>query len=131
MLWISFCCVFFVLFGRISAGTIAKRNAGNFTAEVCSYTFNVVAGTGETLPSGISNGSLAQLTSSMTSHYADVDAKLDAILAALAQHDDDTGDDDDNASGGNVGVVYKRWGRKECPENATLLYEGNAILNEN
>ena len=112
-----------VAIGR--AGTIAKRNAENNTAEVCSYTFNVVAGTGETLSSGPSGGGLAQLGSSVTSQLADLEAKLDALLAGQAKHDDDTEDDDNGDSGGSTGVVYKRWGRKECPANATLIYKGN------
>ena len=58
-----------------------------------------------------------------------MDAMLDAILAALAQHERDTGNDDNNDSGSNVGVVYKRWGQKTCPENATLIYESIVMMN--
>ena len=53
-----------------------------------------------------------------------LNAALDTLVATLAEADNCTADDTSDANY-SIGVTYKRWGRTECPENATLVYEGS------
>ena len=71
--------------------------------------------------------SLEALQESVSEEHDEINAKLSAILALLAGADNctdgsDNGGEETTTTG--VGVNYKRWGRTECPENATLIYEG-------
>ena len=56
---------------------------------------------------------------------------LDILVTSLAEAGNST-DENSNTDGSDDGtgmhsggVTYKRWGRTECPENATLVYEGS------
>ena len=78
----------------------------------------------------------------MSAEYANITLLLQQILDLLADDaddydyyvdddmdadcEDDSADDEENSAPAAVvvGVNYKRWGRTECPENATLVYAG-------
>ena len=60
---------------------------------------------------------------------------LDILVTSLAEADNSTADENSDTNGSDDdtgmysgGVTYKRWGRTECPENATLVYEGSQKL---
>ena len=96
--------------------TIVKRSVDNSPA--CSYNVNVLA-TGETCPSGASDAALNRLRHAMHTQHANLEDKLNAILARVTHNRTESGD---HASGGGAAVNYKRWGRTTCPGTATLVY---------
>ena len=99
-----------------------RRSADDST--LCSYSFNVLASTGETCPSGPSADSLTELKNAITAQHADLEAKLDFLLSQLASNQTSTEDNGGGTGGGGGSVNYKRWGRTTCPDTATLVYEG-------
>ena len=104
------------LFPSSVSGAIVKRSADD--SSLCTYTFNVVASPGEACPSS-----------------APSDDALDEIQASLAYLNSWRSDLDSWRSDLNSwridlnsrladAVTYKRWGRKDCPDTARLVYEG-------
>ena len=84
--------------------------------------------------------SLDQLRNATTAQYEQLQAQhallkeaLDALLTSLAEAGNSTDENSNTDTTHNSsdtcaysgGVTYKRWGRTECPENATLVYEGS------
>ena len=101
------------------SGAIVKRSADD-SPQQCSYSFNVLANTGETCPSSApSDVTLAEIQASL----ADLTSML-AGMRALANTSAEATDEDGSSDSGGVRLTYKRWGRKECPDTATLVYEG-------
>ena len=100
------------------SGAIAKRSADD-SPQQCSYSFNVLANTGETCPSSApSDVTLAEIQASL--------ANLNIMLAGMKGLTNTSAESTEGHSSGDGGntLTYKRWGRKECPDTATLLYEG-------
>ena len=100
--------------------TIVKRSVDNSPA--CSYNVNVLA-TGETCPSGASDTALNRLRHAMHTQHANLEDKLNAILARVTHNCTESGDQA-SSGGGGAAVNYKRWGRTTCPGTATLVYAG-------
>ena len=100
-------------------GAIVKRSADD-SPQQCSYSFNVLANTGETCPSSApSDVTLAEIQASL--------AELTSMLTgmkALTNNSVEEETESRNSGRGRVRLTYKRWGRKECPDTATLVYEG-------
>ena len=113
------------------SGAIVKRSADD-SPQQCSYSFNVLASTGETCPSSApsADGNFTALATTISAQYADVENKLNAILARLGLDDNITEAASSGASsgGGGGGVNYKRWGRTTCPATSSLIYEGEGLL---
>ena len=104
------------------SGAIVKRSADD-SQQQCSYSFNVLANTGETCPSSApSDDRLANIEASL--------ADLTNMLAGIRGLTDNSSEstEDGSTGGGGVRLNYKRWGRKTCPDTATLVYEGEAAL---
>ena len=100
------------------SGAIAKRSADD-SPQQCSYSFNVLANTGETCPSSApSDVTLAEIQASL--------ADLTSMLTGMRGLTDTSSESTEGGSTGGGGgtLTYKRWGRKECPDTATLVYEG-------
>ena len=74
------------------SGAIVKRSADDSPQQQCSYSFNVLANTGETCPSFApsADGNLTALATTISAQYADVEDKLNAILARLGLDDNIT-----------------------------------------
>ena len=104
------------------SGAIAKRSADD-SPQQCSYSFNVLANTGETCPSSApSDVTLAEIQASL--------ADLNSMLAGINGFTNTSAESTEghNSGGGGATLTYKRWGRKECPDTATLVYEGKTAL---
>ena len=98
---------------------IAKRSADD-SPQQCSYSFNVLANTGETCPSSApSDVTLAEIQASL----ADLTSML-AGMKALTNNSVEEDTESRSSGRGRVRLTYNRWGRKECPDTATLVYEG-------
>ena len=104
------------------SGAIVKRSADD-SPQQCSYSFNVLANTGETCPSSApSDVTLAEIQASL----ADLNSML-AGMKGLTNTSAESTEGHSSGDGGNT-LTYKRWGRKECPDTATLVYEGKTAL---
>ena len=102
------------------SGAIVKRSADD-SPQQCSYSFNVLANTGETCPSSApSDVTLAEIQASL----ADLNSML-AGMKGLTNTSAESTEGHSSGDGGNT-LTYKRWGRKECPDTATLVYEGKS-----
>ena len=104
------------------SGAIVKRSADD-SPQQCSYSFNVLANTGETCPSSApSDVTLAEIQASLET--------INTMLAGMTglTNISAEGTEEGSSSGRGVTLTYKRWGRKECPDTATLVYEGNIKL---
>ena len=121
-LGITLLCLAALLHSSVS-GAIVKRSADD-SQQQCSYSFNVLANTGETCPSTSprSDNNLTELATIMAKQHADLEDKLSAILSRLGPDDSSSSE---TSSGDGTGVNYKRWGRTTCPDTATLVYEGD------
>ena len=101
------------------SGAIVKRSADD-SPQQCSYSFNVLANTGETCPSSApSDVTLAEIQASL----ADLTSML-AGMKALTNNSVEEDTESRSSGRGRVRLTYNRWGRKECPDTATLVYEG-------
>ena len=106
------------------SGTIVKRSHDE--PLVCSYTFHFLAGASQSCPAIQDTNSLTALQASITTQHANLEDKLNEILARLGDSCSGGGGSGGGSGGiGGVAVNYKRWGRTTCPDNATLIYEGN------
>ena len=112
-------------------GTIVKRSHDD--TQLCSYSFSVDASDTTTCPSLSGTASLTELPASLTelrnsiyAQHANIEYKLNTLLARQANNcsggSDNSGGGGDSGSG--VTLTYKRWGRTTCPDNATLIYAG-------
>ena len=118
------------LFSTSGIDAIIKRNADDSPRQ-CSYSFDVPASADETCPSSApSIGNLTALEVAISTQYADLEAKLNAILARLQLEDSSSAEDtssSDSRDRDGGGVNYKRWGRTTCPATATLVYAGEYV----
>ena len=116
---------------RRASGTIVKRSHDD--TQLCSYSFSVDASDTTTCPSLSSTASLTELPASLTelrssiyAQHANIEHKLNTLLAR--QTNNCSGGSDNSGGGGDSGpgvtLTYKRWGRTTCPDNATLIYAG-------
>ena len=119
------------LFHTSLASKIIKRSADYNSPQQCSYSFDVPASADETCPSSApSIGNLTALEVAISTQHADLEAKLNAILARLQLEDSSSAEDtssSDSRDRDGGGVNYKRWGRTTCPATATLVYAGECV----
>ena len=120
------------LFHTSLASKISKRSADYNSPQQCSYSFDVPASADETCPSSApSIGNLTALEVAISTQHADLEAKLNAILARLQLDDSSSTEEDtlcsDSCDRDGGGVNYKRWGRTTCPATATLVYAGEYV----
>ena len=110
---------------------IDKRSADDASSLRCRYSFNVPAEDGETCPPALNLGNLTALEVAISTQHADLEAKLNAILARLQLEDSSSTEEDtlcsDSCDRDGGGVNYKQWGRTTCPTTATLVYAGECV----